>query len=267
MERATMSKFATLFSLLLGASLIFSTNLFGQGFTSGGMFGKVTDAKGSVIPEAKVTVTNLTNHASQTIITNADGFYSAPNLVAGPYRLTVEKQGFKTEVSNDLEVRTGRTSLMDIHMSLEAAGSELSEETFLELSPGVTGDGFSGGVRCGFHPSLYESPEAAGSKRPDESFLELSPGITGNTFSGGATGSPEAAGSKRPDESFLELSPGVTGNTFSGGASVGPDQSQDFCYLDVPGRGERLGARTALSKAESPSKKWWIDQWLVVGVD
>jgi len=65
--------------------------------------GRVTDPSGGVLAQALVTITQTETGRTRAILTNRRGFYAAPALIAGPYRLEVEVDGFKKlreEVSN-----------------------------------------------------------------------------------------------------------------------------------------------------------------------
>src|SRR4051812_45619171 len=62
---------------------------------NGRISGTVSDSTGSVIPGAKVTVTNQATNVSQTATTNQTGFYVVPDLAVGTFTVTAEAQGFK----------------------------------------------------------------------------------------------------------------------------------------------------------------------------
>jgi len=75
--------------------------VYGQGGAAGTILGTVTDATGAVVSGAKVTVTNTGTATSRITETTGAGDYAVPNLVPGPYQVTVEATGFsKGEVSN-----------------------------------------------------------------------------------------------------------------------------------------------------------------------
>ena len=75
--------------------------VYGQGGAAGTILGTVTDATGAVISGAKVTITNTGTATSRVTETTGAGDYAVPNLVPGPYQVTVEATGFsKGEVSN-----------------------------------------------------------------------------------------------------------------------------------------------------------------------
>ncbi len=67
----------------------------------GKILGTVTDPGGAVIPGAKVTVTNTATSVSHDAITDKDGFYQVLSLPIGNYAVTVEKTGFKKEVTQE----------------------------------------------------------------------------------------------------------------------------------------------------------------------
>ena len=57
--------------------------------------GRVTDRTGAVVPGASVTVTNSETGAERKVAANEEGYYAAPLLLPGEYRVTVEHAGFK----------------------------------------------------------------------------------------------------------------------------------------------------------------------------
>ncbi len=58
--------------------------------------GTVQDSTGAAIAGAQVIVTNTDTSATRTVVSGADGAYAITNLVVGPYRLQVSKEGFST---------------------------------------------------------------------------------------------------------------------------------------------------------------------------
>ena len=81
-----------------GCLLVFALSpmlLFGQRGTTGTISGSVTDSSAAVVPNAKVTATNVATGVASSAIANATGFYSIPNLNPGPYRLNVVVPGFE----------------------------------------------------------------------------------------------------------------------------------------------------------------------------
>jgi Carboxypeptidase regulatory-like domain/TonB dependent receptor len=64
--------------------------------TAGSIDGIVTDQSGAVLPNATVTVTNENTGVVQTVVTNAVGAYTLPNLPPGTYRAAIRANGFAT---------------------------------------------------------------------------------------------------------------------------------------------------------------------------
>ena len=56
----------------------------------GSIFGTVTDQSGAAVPNAKVTVNNLTKGTSDTATTNSEGNYSVTHLIPDQYSVTIE---------------------------------------------------------------------------------------------------------------------------------------------------------------------------------
>src|SRR5271170_1696345 len=66
--------------------------------------GRVTDLSGAVIVGAECKITNLETNVSTTTTTNQDGIYVIPDLRPATYRLTVQKEGFRTVVQPNLQL-------------------------------------------------------------------------------------------------------------------------------------------------------------------
>ena len=59
--------------------------------------GRAADPTGAAVPGARVVVTNeATGAVVRTMVTNAQGYYSAPNLSGGRYSVKADASGFKT---------------------------------------------------------------------------------------------------------------------------------------------------------------------------
>src|SRR5260370_17007477 len=87
----------------MGALLIaLCSGAFAQTATSV-IFGTVTDASGSAVPNVPVTATAVATGVSARVTTNESGNYVFPNLQPGTYTVSCEAAGFrKAEVTNVL---------------------------------------------------------------------------------------------------------------------------------------------------------------------
>src|ERR1017187_7594410 len=67
----------------------------------GSITGIITDPAGAAVPGAKVTAIDTATARPQTTLTTSVGLYTIPELVAGTYKLTIEKTGFKEAVDDN----------------------------------------------------------------------------------------------------------------------------------------------------------------------
>lgn len=88
----------------------------------GTITGTVLDASRAVIPGATVTITHVARGTDVTVVTNETGFFQAPYLISGTYRITVELAGFKKLVREGIEVRVD--DRLQIELPLELGGTE-----------------------------------------------------------------------------------------------------------------------------------------------
>ena len=86
------------------AVILTSAVLFAQ---SSGIQGVVTDQSAATVPDAQLTITHVATGVVTNAVTNERGFYSAPFLPTGPYRITAEKAGFSPVSRDNLQARGG----------------------------------------------------------------------------------------------------------------------------------------------------------------
>jgi Carboxypeptidase regulatory-like domain/TonB dependent receptor-like, beta-barrel len=75
--------------------------------TRGNISGTVQDAQG-VVPGATVRITNVDTNTTQTFGTNNTGYFEAPLLRPGNYRIVVEMAGFKTVTRDGVALAVGQ---------------------------------------------------------------------------------------------------------------------------------------------------------------
>src|SRR5258707_8078618 len=66
--------------------------------------GLITDPNGRSVPGVTVIITNLATNVTSRTVTNDQGIYRAPSLQPGIYRMTVDKDGFKSIVKSGVEL-------------------------------------------------------------------------------------------------------------------------------------------------------------------
>jgi hypothetical protein len=124
-----MMRFADLYAagrvaLCVIAVLAAQGILFGQSTTQT-VQGLVTDASGSVIPGAKVTLTNTGTNVSQTNTTNETGNYTFALVPVGNYSMKVEQQGFRTEVTREFRVETAAQVRQDFKLEVGSVAESI----------------------------------------------------------------------------------------------------------------------------------------------
>ena len=90
----------------------------------GTITGTVIDASRAVVPGATVTITNVAMGTNTSVVTNEQGFFQAPYLIPGTYRVTVELAGFKRLVREGIEVRVD--DRLNLELPLQVGGAEES---------------------------------------------------------------------------------------------------------------------------------------------
>ncbi len=105
------------FSLAILFTLCFS--VFAQSQSTTGLIqGTVNDPNGAVISGASVNVENTETGFERTVTSNSDGFFSAPLLPLGKYRITVSASGFTNSVLENAEITVGQTLSLKIDMKV-----------------------------------------------------------------------------------------------------------------------------------------------------
>ena len=75
--------------------------------TRGKISGTVQDTQG-VVPGATVRITNVDTNTTQVLVTNATGYFEAPLLQPGTYRIVVEMANFKTSARDGVALAVGQ---------------------------------------------------------------------------------------------------------------------------------------------------------------
>src|SRR5918993_955144 len=101
---------------------LFSISIFAQSqTTTGTLQGNVVDPNGAVLSGASVTVRNVNTGFERTVTSNSDGFFTAPLLPLGTYRVTTTANGFSNSILENVEVTIGNTLSLNIGLKLGGA--------------------------------------------------------------------------------------------------------------------------------------------------
>lgn len=179
--KATGRRLALLAYLLTlsGYTIIAQTN-------EGAIAGTVLDPSGAAITGAKVEAVESATGSRYTASTTRNGDYRIPAAKLGIYSVTVTASGFKTSLTNGVQVQVGTVASLDVNLS---TGSVSETVTVTADAPSLQTESSDLGTVVGTRQVL-DLPLSAGSGlRSPQSFVFLAPGTVGPGTAGGAGGS------------------------------------------------------------------------------
>jgi hypothetical protein len=101
---------------------ILGISIFAQSQSTTGLIqGNVTDPNGAAVSGASITVRNINTGFERTVTSNSDGFFTAPLLPLGTYRVTTTAGGFSNTVLENVPVTIGNTLALDIALKVGGA--------------------------------------------------------------------------------------------------------------------------------------------------
>jgi hypothetical protein len=80
--------------------------------------GRITDPSDAIVPQAQVSVINEETGFRRDTETNELGYYTAPLLQPGQYRIQVQKAGFRPVTQSGITLRVDQTARVDIVMDV-----------------------------------------------------------------------------------------------------------------------------------------------------
>ena len=89
-----------------------------QTSTVGNISGTVRDPTGAVVPRAQVVIQEERTGFSRTVVSNDEGFYSAPSLPFGRYSVSTAPQGFKKTVSIGLDLHVNENLVVNLTLEI-----------------------------------------------------------------------------------------------------------------------------------------------------
>jgi len=167
--------------LMMLVFLPIAAMIFGQGSTTSGLTGRVTDTSGQPLPGASVVAVHVPSGTQYATIADNAGNYSIRNMrVGGPYSVKVSFIGYSTSTYTDIVLKLGEnyvqdaelpqatTALQEVVVSTAARNPILSSERTGTQTNVSSGD-------------LARLPTIS---RSITDFAKLSPQNQGNSFSG-----------------------------------------------------------------------------------
>ena len=85
----------------------------------------ITDPTGSVVPEAKVTLSSPERGITRTFTTGAQGNYSFSQLAPSTYQLTIQAKGFNQYIQNGITLDAGQSASQDITLTVGSVDQQV----------------------------------------------------------------------------------------------------------------------------------------------
>ena len=186
--------------------------------TLGAINGTVSDSTGAVLSKVEVKIRNLDTNLEVVASTKDDGSYLVNALPIGPYSVSFARDGFKTEVHNQITVVGGVTATIngslqpgEVSTSITVSGTPLLNQT-------DTTNGYTLGTEL-----IESTPLGTGSFTQ---LALLSPGVNADFLTGSGTnagmGNQNIFANGQRDTSNSFVVNGVqTNNLFNGKSSSG----------------------------------------------
>ena len=112
--------------LIIGG--VFSVSAKAQ-VVGGTISGSITDPSEKLIPQAQISITNVATGITTVVVTNSDGFFTAPNLLPGEYEITVSAKGFATETVKGITLTVGAQQTFNLALHVGSAAKTVVEVT------------------------------------------------------------------------------------------------------------------------------------------
>ena len=106
-------------------TLLFALTASAQILT-GTIQGTVQDANGAVVPGANVVIKNTETNSSRTVVTDEQGFFTAPQLQPGNYSVTVSKQGFATTEDPKVPLTVGQVLGLSFSLKISSVAETVT---------------------------------------------------------------------------------------------------------------------------------------------
>lgn len=211
-----------LFAAVLGINVASSS---AQNAT-GRIIGNILDPTGAAVSGAKVTVTNVATQVSHQATTDKDGFYQALDLPIGVYRVTIEKEGFRSEVFDGQTLQINQTLRVDTSLSLGQKNEtvEVKEQVGgVETTNSTIGETVTGAA-------VQQAPLNG---RNVLNLALLQPGVTESNDDNTGAGNYSIAGGRTDSVTYL-LDGGLNNNLLDNGVvfNPNPDTIAEFRILE-----------------------------------
>lgn len=118
--------------LLFGLMISLVPSMMAQTASTGGLTGTITDATGSVVPNAKVTATSVDTGQVRATTTGQDGTYKFSLLPPGNYRVRIDAAGFGALEIPAATVNVTETAVLDRSLEVGSQTQTVTVEGSVE---------------------------------------------------------------------------------------------------------------------------------------
>src|SRR6267154_1624770 len=108
---------ALLLVLVLAINVFWTGQAYAQ-IAGATISGTVMDPSGAAVPNAQIVITDVNTNVTRTVNSGSAGFYSAPNLLPGAYKLSVTATGFGTQELTGITLTVGAEQVLDVKLQV-----------------------------------------------------------------------------------------------------------------------------------------------------
>ena len=196
--------------------------------------GQVTDSSGAALAGATVTVTNQDTGLSHVTKSNSSGFYVAPDLAVGKYRVTAEAPGFSKQDVEDNPLATNVSIVVNLTMKVGNVTDTVKVHADALVLETTTGE-------VGFTVTGEQASELQLNGRNFPELLALLPGVSTTYTDGfslfggyGVNNSAQSINGGRTDTATWNLDGADNKDNGGGGSNfinINPDAMGEFRAL------------------------------------
>ncbi len=237
MKRFSMRMCVLMFACLMGWAVCRADEL-------AAVTGLITDPNGRSVPGVTVLITNLSTNVASRTVTNDEGIYRVPSLQPGIYRMTLDKDGFKSIVKSGIELHVQDVASINFELQIGSVNETVTVE-----AGGLVINTTDGAVSTVVDQSYIKNMPLNG--RSFQDLILLTPGVVTNTpqssFSGNGVGGEFSVNGQRTESNYYTVD-GISANTGIFGAPGVPSASGSLPSSTVLGTTQSLVSVDALEE-------------------